>query len=144
MPTAIQLGTSVGSTDRVSTALPAAAATATPTGYLDLGPQRGVNQPFLKLQVSVPATPALADTKTITFSVWNCDTSGGTYTAIADLTAVLTQTGAGGAGDTADSVLIPVANHWQRYIKVKAAVASAGGDNTGVSYVMELVRDFNG
>lgn len=139
-----QLGTSSALSQRVSTALPAAGATATPATPLDLGPQGGRNQPHLRLQVSVPATPALVDAKTIIFAVFHCATSGGTYTAVADMGAVLTQVGAGGVGDTADFWIGRVPDHVLQYVKVKATVLAAGGDSTAVSYVMETVVDHCG
>lgn len=133
-----QLGTSITASQRVSTALPAAAATATPATALDLGPQGGRNQPHLKLQISVPATPSLVDAKTITFEVFDCATSGGTYVAVEGYGAMV-QTGAGGAGDAADSWLLRLHDHVRQYVKVKATVQSGGGDNTAVSYVMETI-----
>lgn len=140
----IQLGTSVNALDRVSTAHAAAGATATPATPLDLGVQGGRNQPFLKLQITAPAVSALVDAKTIIFSVTDCATSGGSYTAVAGMTAVITQLGAGGVGAAAASYIIPVPDHIRRFVKVTAAVLAAGGDNTAVSYVMEVVRDFQG
>lgn len=138
---AVQLGTSVHASDRVSTALPAAAATATPATPLDLGPQGGRNQPFLSLQVSCPATPSLANATTIIFAVTDCATSGGTYVAVADMAAVLTMTGAGGVGSAASFYIARLPDHIRRYVKVTATVLTGGGNNTAVSYVMEVVRD---
>lgn len=140
----VQLGTSIHASDRVSTAHAAAGSTSTPATPLDLGPQGGRNQPFLKLQITAPAVPSLVDAKTIIFSVTDCATSGGSYTAVAGMTAVITQLGAGGAGAAAASLIVPVPDHMRRYVKVTAAVLAAGGDNTAVSHIMEVVRDFQG
>ena len=142
---AVQLGTSINALDRVSTALAAAGATATPATPLDLGPQKGRNQPFLKLQVSVPATPDLVEAKTLIFNVTDCDTSGGSYAAVAAMSAIMTVTGAAAAaGGPASSILLPVPDHMRRFVKVTCVVLAAAGDNTGVSYVMEVVKDHQG
>lgn len=131
-------GSSIDSNQRVSTALPAAGSTATPSTALDLGVAGGRNQTLLKLQISVPATANLADTKTITFKVYDCDTSDGTYTEVEGYGNMI-QTGAGGVGDSADEWILRIHDHVRRYVKVKATVEASGGNNTAVSYVMETL-----
>lgn len=131
-------GSSITTSQRVSTALPAAAATATPSTALNLGPAGGRNQDKLKLQIYVPATPNLANTKTITFKVYDCDTSGGSYTEVEGYGNMI-QTGAGGVGDSADEWILRIHDHVRQYVKVKATVETSGGDNTAVEYVMELL-----
>ncbi len=138
-----RLGSSVQTGDVVTTALPAASATATPATPLDLGPQGGNNQPFSILQISCPAVPALVDAKTIIFAVTDCATSGGSYTAVEGYGA-MQQLGAGGVGAAAAAWPLRIHDHVRRFVKVTATVLAAGGDNTAVSFTMEILRDFQG
>ena len=139
-----RLGSSTQAADYVATALPAAAATATPATPLDLGPQGGRNQPFSILQISCPATPALVDAKVITFSVTDCATSGGSYTAVEGYGAMTITGVATSQGGPVSAWPLRIHDHVKRYVKVTAAVESGGGSNVAVSFVMEILRDFTG
>lgn len=121
----------------VTKALPAAAA-ANYSDVLDLKtalPGRTA-QPF-ELSITLPATPALVDAKTITLTLKD-SADGVTFAAVADLPPIVS-TGAGGVGAAAIDRRFKPPIGLQRYLRLDAAVLAAGGDNTAVSTTLALV-----
>lgn len=91
----------------------------------------------MALQVSLPATPSLADTKTVTLTVTD-SADGVTFAAIPELSTVVA-TGASGAGAAAITRTFPLPGTVRQYIRVEQAVAASGGDNTAVSVTAQLL-----
>lgn len=122
----------------VTKALPAAAAT-NYTDSIDLRDSApGVcKMDDAQIEVAIPALPSLADSKTATFTVQSSDDDS-TFTDHASL-APLVLTGAGGAGAAAATRRYPFPKDIGRYIRVKQAVQSAGGDNTAKSSTVSVV-----
>lgn len=116
-----------------TTALPAANATANGAS-IDLG-TTGLETNLFDVALSVPATPALVDTKLITFTLQD-SADNSTFAAIAGLsTLVVTGTASGGPA-TERIVRLPPTT--RRYIRASAAVESGGGNNTAVSFTLAL------
>lgn len=115
-----------------------AAAAANATDGLNLGPQGGAYRGSeLQLYLEVPAVPALVDTKTITYTIKD-SADNSSFTAIDGL-ATIVSTGAGGAGAAAVAKKIKLPDATRQYVRVDAAVLTAGGDNTGVSYTASII-----
>lgn len=124
---------------KVTKALPAAAATNYTDG-IDLGDASpGLSKlDDFQLEVAVPALASLADSKTYTGTVQD-SADGVTYADVAVLTP-LVLTGAGGVGAAAKTQLYPLPKDLRRYVRLKNAVQSAGGDNTAASAAFSVVR----
>ena len=122
---------------KVTKALPAAAATAN-SDSIDLGQSTAdtINESF-SVKLSAPAVANLADTKTITYTFQD-SADNSSFSAIPEL-ATLVQTGAGGVGASATTRTVRLPATARRYIRVSAAVASAGGDNTASSLTLQLL-----
>jgi hypothetical protein len=120
-------------------ALPAANATAV-TDVLDLNAPNvtGGTQMQIQVRISVPALPNLADTKTFTVTMTDCDTSGGSYTAVANV-PVLTMTGVSTSGAAAKTLNYMLPPGVRQFVKWAGAVQAAGGDNTAVSFTVQIV-----
>lgn len=117
-------------------ALPAAAAANYSTS-IDLGSTvLGPAADNIEVEISIPATPALVDAKTIILTLKD-SADDSTFAAIPEA-PVLTQLGAGGVGDTADSLRFRLPSTCRRYLRLDAAVLTAGGDNTAVSYTLKV------
>jgi hypothetical protein len=117
-------------------ALPAANA-ANYSNSIDLGSTTlGPVADEIEAEISIEATPALVDDKTITLTVKD-SADDITFTAIPSL-ATLVQTGASSAGAAAASRRIKLPPSCRRYIRLDAAVQSAGGDNTAKNYSLKL------
>lgn len=117
-----------------SVALPAAGATAvTPSIRLDTGPHVERFEGLL----SIPATPALVDAKTVTVTMQHSDDDV-TFTAIPEL-ATLVVTGAGGAGAAASERSFRFPGDVKKFVRASAAVQAAGGDNTAVLLSFSLL-----
>jgi len=127
------------------TALPAANANVN-SGSFDLGQRSavtngldaGFNVENCELQVTVPATPNLADTKSITFTFQD-SADNSTFAAAPTGGVIGTVTGAGGAGAAATTFKFRIPNNVRRYVNVNAAVAASGGTNTAVSFTVKLL-----
>lgn len=120
---------------RKSLALPAAAATAY-TASLDLGSTiPGPVGSGLLMRISVPATPALVDAKTITFNLQH-SADNATFVNV-PTTGNMVVTGAGGVGAAAAQFDFFLPPQILRYIRASAAVLTGGGDNTAVSFTLE-------
>lgn len=118
-------------------ALPAAAASASQTA-IDLGAVTpDVSLQNVEALLSVPATPSLVDTKTITYT-FEDSADNSSFAAIAEL-ATKVSTGAGGTGAAAVSHRVKLPPATRRYLRVTAAVLTAGGDNTAISFTLELL-----
>ena len=120
-----------------TTALPAAGA-ANLSDSIDLEQVApGPAHPLRELDVTLPATPALVDTKNITLTLKQSPDNA-TWAAIPEL-ATIVVTGAGGVGAAGALRRVKLPPTVQRYIALAQAVDAAGGNNTGVSTLMELV-----
>ncbi|MBV9463856.1 MAG: hypothetical protein JO317_06470 [Verrucomicrobiae bacterium] len=116
----------------LSKALPAAGASNS-SASLDLGP--GYAEEEMEFLLTVPATPSLVDTKTVTVTLED-SADNVTFAAIpAFATAV--QTGSGGAGGTAISRRLRVASDVRRYVRFSSAVQASGGDNTAIAVTLQ-------
>jgi hypothetical protein len=121
----------------VNKALPAAGA-ANASDAIDLGADNpGPIVDEFDVLVELPATPSLADTKTVTLTLED-SADGATFAAIPAL-ATLVVTGAGGAGAAAATRRVKLPPDVRRYIRLGQAVASSGGDNTAVAATLSLV-----
>ena len=114
-----------------SVALPAANASAS-TAALDLGVTYADQLGIVTAELTLPALANLVDDKTVTVSVTDCATSGGSYAAVAGI-GNLVVTGAGGNGSDATTWTLYLPPHTKRYIKAKADVLVGGGNNTASS-----------
>jgi hypothetical protein len=121
----------------VTKALPAAAANAD-SAAIDLGQVNGGLIENIAFELEVPATPALVEAKTITFSVKDSADNSSFAAIDPAITTVITGAGsaAGGAAKTVRFRLPPTA---RRYIAVNAAVLADGGNNTGVSFTFRAL-----
>ena len=118
-------------------ALPAAAASANTAG-IDLGQTTlDTTHEVIDVLLTVPAVPALVDTKTIIYTFQD-SADNSTFAAIPEL-ATVTSTGAGGVGAAAVSRRVKLPGSTRRYLRVNAAVLAAGGDNTAVSMTLKVL-----
>lgn len=122
-------------------ALPAAAASNNTAsidfGQTILGPLAG----DLEVLVEIEATPALVDAKTITLTLKD-SADNSTFAAIPTLAAVV-QTGASSAGAAANSVRFKLPPSCRRYLRLDAAVLTAGGDSTAKNYTLKVLATVN-
>lgn len=119
-----------------SIALPAAGASAD-TPSINLATTTSGRARRVELLVSVPATPSLVDTKTITFTVQD-SADNSSFAAVADLPAIVS-TGAGGVGAAAISRRFKLPIGLRQYIRLDIAVLAAGGNNTAIVATIVLV-----
>lgn len=113
-------------------ALPAAGASAY-TDWIDLGGAGILGQ--VEFQISNEAVPSLADAKTLTL-VLEHSADKATVVTHTDV-AALVSTGAGGAGAVAASSQFKLPSTTRRYIRAKATVQAAGGDNTAKKFFLK-------
>lgn len=121
---------------RVTKALPAAAANNN-SDSIDLGhafPGRSVDK--TELVINLPATPSLADDKTVIITLQD-SADGSSFAAVTGVSTIVA-TGAGGVGAAAIERRIKLPTGVRRYIRFNQAVLTAGGDNTAVSTTMGL------
>jgi hypothetical protein len=111
-------------------ALPAAGAAASTTA-LDLNTITPGRVPRVEMFISVPAVPALVDTKTIIHVVED-SADNVTFAAVSEIPSS-TQTGAGGVGAAAISRQFKAPISLRRYVRLTSTVLAAGGDNTAVT-----------
>jgi len=120
-------------------ALPAAAA-ANYTNSIDLGQTTlGPMADEIEVLVEIEATPSLVDAKTITLTLKD-SADDSTFVAIPTLATVV-QTGASGAGASANSVRFKLPPSTRRYLRLDAAVLTAGGDNTAKNYTLKVLAN---
>lgn len=118
-----------------SVALPAAGETAVTTAFnLTQVPP---HECHFEVELSLPALPSLADTKKAVVTLEDSE-DGTTFAAIGAL-ATLEVTGAGGAGAAAVTRKVRLPSDVRQYVRAKAAVDAAGGDNTAKSLSVALV-----
>lgn len=115
-------------------ALPAAAGN-NDTDEIYIGGE-GPHREGLKLLVEVPETPALVDTKTITFTLEDGATGA---TATSNPGQTYTITGVNTPGADAVQFYLDIPQDAGEYILVNQAVETGGGDNTGVTVSYFLV-----
>lgn len=121
-----------------SVALPAAAAAAL-TAAIDLySVQVGPVGSNIEVNLSIEAVPNLVDAKTITLDLYHCDTLAGSYTVVPTVGNMVV-TGAGGVGAAATKFRFYFPPETKRFIKGRAAVLTAGGDNTAKTLTLALV-----
>lgn len=119
-----------------TSALPVAGATVNGPS-LDLTMQTAFRVPSVELLISVPATPALVDTKNIVFTLQD-SADNVTFANVVGF-PTLTVTGAGGAGAAAASVQAKLPLGLRRYIRVVEVADAAAGDSSGVTATLALV-----
>ena len=121
----------------VTKALPAAAA-ANETDSINLQVNAaGVNQDRIDWRISIPATPSLANTKTITLTLKD-SADDSSFDAVPGI-APIVLTGAGGVGAAALSRIVKLPPSTRRYLRLDAAVEADGGNNTAVSYTLSAL-----
>lgn len=118
----------------VTKALPAAGAN-NDTDEIYIGGE-GPHREGLKLLVEVPATPALVDDETITFTLEDGATGA---TATSNPGQTYTITGVNTPGADAVDFYFDIPQGAGEYILVNQAVSGSGGDNTGVTVSYYLV-----
>ncbi len=116
-------------------ALPAAGATAVTEAFdLMQGPYQ---ESEFDVEVSFPALPSLADTKSATATLED-SADGVTFAAIAAL-AAFKVTGAGGAGSALAVRKLRIPSDTRQYLRANVAVDAAGGNNTALKFSLALV-----
>jgi len=118
-----------------TTALPAAGASNN-SNVFNLGAGTFLPEE-IELQVSIPATPSLADTKNLTLTIED-SADNASFSAITGL-ATIVVTGAGGAGAAAKTETIRLPSTTRQYLRLNQAVDAAGGDSTAVSTTFQLL-----
>lgn len=124
---------------KVTKALPNGAATIYTDG-LDLGhTENGIPPAGAMLEIVAPALAFadLGDAATMKYDV-QCDTDSAFGSAQTLAKEVVVQTGAGGAGAAAQTVLYAIPPHAERYLRV-AVTNSAAGDASDKSVIANLV-----
>ena len=119
----------------VTTALPAANANVTSTA-LDLEQVTGGLLENVILELSVPATDSLVDTKAITFKVF---TGATTSLSVCDPLMQTTVVGTTGNVSAAKVVRFRLPPDCLRYVGINASVPSDGGNVTDVSFTTSLL-----
>lgn len=121
-------------------ALPAAAATAYTTA-IDLGAQSALAElaAEVEFEVSVPATPALVEAKTIIIDIQtDNDVAFGSPKTVID--NIITVTGAAlAAGGAAASQRFRLPTNAERYLRAAATVLADGGSNIAVSFTLKAL-----
>lgn len=120
----------------VTKALPAANA-ANYTNSLDLGQVNGGEIENINLVVEVEATTTLVATKTITLTLKD-SADNETFAAVAGGTLTITADAAKN-GSAAFEQRLRLPPDAKRYIRLDAAVADGGGDNTGKNYSLAIL-----
>lgn len=122
---------------KVTKALPAAAAT-NYSNSIDLGDTNpGIKMRNAQIEVALPATPSLVDAKTVTLTLQD-SADDSTFADIEQLAAIVA-TGASSAGASAITRLFKLPEDVKRYVRLKQAVLTAGGDNTAISTTTSVV-----
>lgn len=116
--------------------LPAAGASAY-TPSINLGRTGDPILEDVELKAILPALPDLADDKTVTVTVQDSDDDV-TFAAVEEL-ATFVVTGAGGVGAAASERVVRLPSSTKPYVRLKADVLAAGGDNTGVELTLQLL-----
>jgi hypothetical protein len=109
-------------------ALPAAASTAVNTASINLKSGAFLSDVEFEIQAPDLNTTELPDTRTLTYSVYE-SSDDSTFTLLYD--SVLVQTGAGGAGASAENQRFRVPAEVLQYIRVTATTGASTGDCSG-------------
>lgn len=129
-----QAGRQIGDANfSTSKAFPAAAASASSNSF-DLG-KNYLTPANIEGQITWPAVAGLADSKNVVFTVEHSDDDS-TYST-AGITKTIT--GAGGLGVAKGEFLYRLPSNAKRYIRVTAALDSAGGTITASSFTHALL-----
>lgn len=121
----------------LSVSVPSAGNNSTSTASIDLAQVA----PFplteqIDFLVSLPAQATLADTKTVTATVYD-SADGSSFTALAGV-GTLVQTGAGGVGAAATSLRLKLAPGVRRYVALNVATAGTSGTVSGSASLTPL------
>jgi hypothetical protein len=122
-------------------ALPAAASATVDGAAIDLG--HGTYGDFVapcELKVSAPAvnTTMAPDTRTFTYSVIHSDNSDLSSPTVL-YSAVITQTGAGGAGAAATTATVRAPVDVKRYVGLRIVSSASTGDASSVAATLEAL-----
>lgn len=118
-------------------ALPASATTVNGTAIDTHSVDGGNIGEFANFTLSVPATPSLANSATLTFTIQD-SADNSSFAAVAGL-PTLVMTGAGGTGSAAASLgPIRFPPTLRRYVRVSVVESAAGGDNSAVSMTYKI------
>ena len=117
-------------------ALPAQNAS-TQSGSYDLGSAGDAVIEVIEVEVSVPATPSLADAQTIILSVE--DSADNSTFAANEEAGQKTITGAGGSGGPATTAKFKLPSGIRRYFRIDATSSATSGDNSGVSATVKVL-----
>lgn len=120
----------------VETSFPAAAADTTSTA-IDLGQVNGGELENIVVELDVPALTALVEDKTATFTLVHGDAANSLSATDPAITSVLT--GASGNGHAAYKCQFRLPPSCKRYIGIKCAVLTGGGDNTAKKYTTRVL-----
>lgn len=121
----------------VSKALPAAGAS-NQSASIDLGTTSGGRVPRVELQVSLPATPDLVDSKKITLTLKD-SADNSSFAAVADIPAIVITGVPTSQGGPAYSHNFKLPLGIRKYIYLDQAVESGGGSNIAISSTLKLV-----
>jgi hypothetical protein len=118
-------------------ALPAAAATAYTASIDFVATTLYPTNELVQANVSIPATAALVEAKTITLGFQD-SADDSSFANIAGTGTLVITGGTGGAGGAGNMTInLPPAT--RRYVRAYATVLTGGGDNTAVSFTFELL-----
>lgn len=113
-------------------ALPAASASAV-TDSLDLGGAGILGK--VEFEFGHEALPALVDSKTVTLTIQD-SADNVTFSTVFDVAALLSM-GAGGNGTDPAFSTVKLPSTTKRYIRARASVTAAGGDNTAKKFYLK-------
>eukprot|EP00112_Aurelia_sp_Birch-Aquarium-sp1_P002666 Seg12982.2 transcript_id=Seg12982.2/GoldUCD/mRNA.D3Y31 product="hypothetical protein" protein_id=Seg12982.2/GoldUCD/D3Y31 len=118
------------------TGLPGTGATVTSTA-LDLeGEALGATAECVEAVIEIPATPNLADNKSITISLED-SADNSTFSAIAEAGSAII-TGSGGSGADKKEVHLKLPTTTRRYLRASATAETSAGDSTGVDFEFSI------
>lgn len=120
----------------VTAALPAANATSR-SPSIDLGQRIGGEIESIDFELVIPACPALAASKNATFSLHDSEDDS-TFAAV-NPSITTSVVGVSTDGSAAKTIRFRLNPSTRRYIAISASVDDDGGDNTGVSYSLNLL-----
>lgn len=134
MPQDVNARNQVDTNLQTTKALPATASNNAHDG-IDSG--TGPHRERMEVFVDVPATPNLADTKTITFAL-ESSADNSTFAAVSPAQSGVI-TGAGGSGADAAEFRFSIPSTADRYLRVTQTAVSSAGDSTGVTATVSLL-----
>ena len=87
------------------------------------------------VSVSVDALTAIVDEKSVTVNIQESDSENSGYENISELSAIVS---VGDTGAPAQTVEVCLPPNPKKYIRLKCAVESGGGDNTAKNATLEI------